>query len=284
MPSAANFRLYALMFLTAIAADEAVRAEVTAAAVVQAPAGPPPTAELAAKGAELYRSSCATCHGASAGGGPGGAPNLSASAIAMANDGGAQLAAFLVMGRPERGMPARPVTEEEALFLSAKLRSFGFKSTTEAANERVLVGDASAGKAFFDGDIGRCHHCHAVNADTQRSAADLSAIGAKYPDPKALQNAMVLPGRRWYWSPANSRDVTATLRFRDGRKVFGYLSSVSDFKVVIRDDAGQEQSFPRADGEPRVELQDRLQAHLDLLRRYKDNDIHDLTAYLATLR
>jgi cytochrome c oxidase cbb3-type subunit 3 len=74
------------------------------------------------------------------------------------------------------------------------------------------------------------------------------------------------------------------ITYRDGRALKGYLSSVSDFKVVIRDERGAETVVARADGEPRVVLTDRLQQHLDLLDKYSDNDIHNLTAYLVTLK
>jgi cytochrome c oxidase cbb3-type subunit 3 len=148
----------------------------------------------------------------------------------------------------------------------------------------VLVGDAAAGKSYFNGPVGRCSTCHAVAGGAPSPAENLAHVATKYPDPKTLQNNMVLVGRRFYWSPANSKDVTATVTWRDGRVLKGYLSSVSDFKVFVRDEAGKETVIERKDGEPKVVLADRMQAHLDLLRVYRDNDIHDLTAYLATLR
>jgi len=86
------------------------------------------------------------------------------------------------------------------------------------------------------------------------------------------------------WSPRTSKDVTATITYQDGRTLKGYLSSVSDFKVVIRDDNDTETVIPRVDGEPRVALTDRLQPHLELMAKYSDNDIHNLTAYLVTLK
>jgi cytochrome c oxidase cbb3-type subunit 3 len=86
------------------------------------------------------------------------------------------------------------------------------------------------------------------------------------------------------WSPRMDKNVTATITYQDGRTLNGYLSSVSDFKVVIRDDNGTETVVARADGQPRVALTDRLQHHLDLLAKYSDNDIHNLTAYLVTLK
>ena len=86
------------------------------------------------------------------------------------------------------------------------------------------------------------------------------------------------------FSKEANKDVTATITYSNGRTVKGYLTSVSDFKVVIRDEDGRETELSRKDGEPKVALTDRLQYHLDLLARYQDSDMHDLTAYLATLK
>jgi mono/diheme cytochrome c family protein len=282
-----KFKSGLLAIIATVAASAAVaqpRPAGPAAAVT--PQGRAPFPEMVQRGEAIYGQTCTLCHGAAGHGGPGGAPDLTTSAIAMADDGGQGLAAFLAVGRPDRGMPARPVTEEEAAGLSAKLRSFAFPQAgaSAPAPARVLVGDAATGKAFFNGPVGRCSTCHAVTPGTASAASNLAAVAAKYPDPKALQNAMILPDRRFYWSPANSKDINATVTYRDGRTVKGFLSSVSDFKVIIRDDAGKETILERSGGEPKVTLQDRLQHHLDLLRIYKDNTIHDVTAYLATLK
>jgi cytochrome c oxidase cbb3-type subunit 3 len=184
--------------------------------------------------------------------------------------------------------------------LSAKLRSLGFAAqggqrgagrgarpgwpaALTGQQLSIVVGDPALGKAFFDGPVGRCSSCHSVVDGQPSAAANLAHIASQYPEPKTLQNTMLL-NRDSSWSPRTSKDVTATITYRDGRTVKGYLSSVSDFKVVIRDDDGTETVVARADGEPRVELTDRLQAHLDLLAQYSDNDIHNLTAYLVTLK
>jgi cytochrome c oxidase cbb3-type subunit 3 len=276
----------------AVAQQRAEPVPGVAAPATRPPEGTAPSGEAAQKGDQFYLQNCAACHGATGRGGPGGAPDLTASAIAMANDGGRQLAAFLQVGRPERGMPPRPVNEEEAANLSAKLRALGFaaapggagQGSAQAPAELVLVGDVEAGRAFFNGPVGRCYACHAVQPGVASPASNLSKIGQKYPDPKTLQNNMLLPGRRFYWSPSHDKSVTAVVTWKNGRTVKGYLSSVSDFKVIVRDEAGAETTIERTNGEPRIVLQDRLQHHLDLFRVYRDNQIHDLTAYLATLK
>jgi cytochrome c oxidase cbb3-type subunit 3 len=280
------------------------------------PLGPPPDPAAVARGAALYETTlnCAACHGVTGRGGPGNAPDITRSALAMQPDNGIGLAAFLRAGRVEKGMPAVPaLTGAQAADLSAKLRSLGFAASQAQGAQTpgaqtpgaqrgggrgarsglppalagqdlsIVVGDPALGKTYFNGPIGRCSSCHSVVDGQPSAAANLAHIASKYTDPKTLQNAIVL-SRDSGWSPRTGKDVTATITYKDGRTVKGYLSSVSDFKVVIRDDNGTETVIPRVDGEPRVALTDRLQPHLDLMAKYSDNDIHNLTAYLVTLK
>ncbi len=270
------------------------------------PDGPAPDPAAVARGTVLFETTlnCAACHGTTGRGGPNNAPDVTRSALAMAPDGGRGLAAFLRVGRPDRGMPpiATPLSDQEAGDLSAKLRSLGFAAAPPPAAGRgggragaplpaalagqqlsILVGDPRLGKKYFEGPVGRCSTCHSVRDGEPSAATNLAHIASKYPDPKLLQNAMLI-NRGLNWSPRTNRDVTATLTYADGRTVRGYLSSVSDFKVVIRDENNIETELPRKNGEPKVVLTDRLQHHLDLLAIYMDDDIHNLTAYLATLK
>ena len=78
--------------------------------------------------------------------------------------------------------------------------------------------------------------------------------------------------------------MTATVVFRDGHEVTGPLRRITDFKVVVAGADGQDVTYPRSDDEPKVIIQDRMQHHLDLLSIYRDEDIHNLTAYLWTLK
>jgi cytochrome c oxidase cbb3-type subunit 3 len=276
------------------------------------PLGPPPDAAAVARGTVLYERTfnCAACHGLTGRGGPSNAPDVTLSALAMQPDNGSALAAFIRVGRPDKGMPPIGVqlTEQDAADLSAKVRSLGFAAAPVAQagraggrgaatgpggaplpaalagqNLSILVGDPALGKRYFEGSVGKCATCHAVSEGETKPAASLAHIATKYPDPKLMQNAMLI-NRDLNWSPRTNRDVTATVTFADGRVLKGYLTSVSDFKVVIRDDAERETEIVRKDNEPKVVLTDRLQHHLDLLAIYMDNDIHNLTAYLATLK
>lgn len=246
----------------------------------------PQDAALVLQGDPLYQQLCGACHGGNGSGGPGGAANLLQSPIAMAADGGRTLHAFLQVGRPDKGMPPMTVTEAESAAIAARLLSF--RPVVAAANtapgqDPVLVGDTAVGKAFFNGPVGKCNTCHAVVSGQASSASNLANVASRYKDAKTLQNNMLL-NRSFFWSPALGQDITAIVTFRDGRTERGFLTSVSDFKVIIRDAQGQQTTIARSKGEPHVELQDRLQHHLDLLEVYRDADIHNLTAYLATLK
>lgn len=239
-------------------------------------------------GSRIYQDTCAACHGGNGTGGPGGAANLTRSAIAMANDGGKTLGQFLQVGRPEKGMPPFPMTDTQAAQLSAALRALAAEAAPRGPNATtaptsILVGDADAGRKFFNSPVGKCSTCHATQPGVASSAVNLAGIATRYPEAKALQNRMVL-NRSFFWSPSLGDDVTATVIYKDGRTVTGLLTSISDFKVVIRNRQGTTTTIARQNGEPHVKLEDKLQHHLDLLDRYSDDDIHNLTAYLVTLK
>jgi len=270
--------------------------------VGKAPSPPPGTKpdELAvARGKTLYAQlGCPACHGFLGTGGPNNAADLGQSGVAVQDDGGKGLSFFLIKGRPARGMPpaSRQLTAAEAADLSARFRWVGFSEASLAGiyggvapplalggqNLSVLVGDAKYGRQFFNGPVGKCSTCHAVDEGQKSPADNLAHIATKYPDPKDLQDNMLLMSRPS--PPALDNTVTVRISFRDGRTVAGYLVGVSDFKVIYRNDSGEEIVVPRENGEPNVVLIDQLQAHVDLLEQYQDDDIHNLTAYLATLK
>jgi cytochrome c oxidase cbb3-type subunit 3 len=190
----------------------------------------------------------------------------------------------------------RPLTRDEAADLSARFRWLGFSEASllgnyggpplpaalAGQNLSIVVGDATQGRKYFNGPVGKCATCHSVEETRPSPAANLAHIASKYPDPKDLQDNMLLMSRPS--SPESDKTVSVVVTFKDGRTMSGYLSSVSDFKVAFRDDANKETIIAREDGEPRVTLTDRLQTHIDLLQHYQDDDIHNLTAYLVTLK
>jgi cytochrome c oxidase cbb3-type subunit 3 len=145
----------------------------------------------------------------------------------------------------------------------------------------VLAGsDAKKGEAYFSS---HCASCHAVNGD-------FKAIGAKYASsPMNLQNAIVSGGgggrggRRGRGAAATpTKRVTVTLP--SGEMISGRLRSIDAFLVSVDLDNGRTRSFFRNGNTPTVVVTDPMQGHLDLMSQYTDDDLHNLTAYLATLK
>ena len=124
----------------------------------------------------------------------------------------------------------------------------------------------------------------------------LKGVGAKY-DPFSLQGRWLQPrggrggggggrgGRGGGTAAASTRGVTAvTVTLPSGQTVSGALDRVDDFSVSLRDAAGEYHSFTREGATPKVEIHDPLKAHTDLLAKFTDADIHNVTAYLVTLK
>jgi cytochrome c oxidase cbb3-type subunit 3 len=132
----------------------------------------------------------------------------------------------------------------------------------------VVTGDASAGEPYFNG-AGGCKSCHAVTSD-------LAHIGTKY-QPEALQTRFVWPGGR---GAGAAQKVTVTLP--SGQSVSGTVKQMDDVNLSMFDAAGNYRSWPREG--LKVELEDRLAGHRQLLEKYTDADMHNLTAYLVTLK
>ena len=62
------------------------------------------------------------------------------------------------------------------------------------------------------------------------------------------------------------------------------LERYDDFTVSLKDSSGEYHSYNRNNGVPKVEVKDPAKAHTDLLRKYTDEDIHNVTAYLSSLK
>ena len=69
-----------------------------------------------------------------------------------------------------------------------------------------------------------------------------------------------------------------------GEKVEGTPRSHRRLHRLADEADGTQRSFRRNGDTPKVEIHDPLQPHKDLLRTYTDKDIHNVTAYLVTLK
>jgi cytochrome c oxidase cbb3-type subunit 3 len=140
------------------------------------------------------------------------------------------------------------------------------------------VGNASEGKSFF---AAKCSGCHSA-------AGDLSKISARFPDPKRLQNAWLAGGatREEQADPdaAGPRTALVTVTQPSGETVTGKLLRIDDFLVSLEQPDGSKRTFRRSGSVPKVVVQDPLKGHRDLLAQYSNKDVHDITAYLVTLK
>ena len=79
--------------------------------------------------------------------------------------------------------------------------------------------------------------------------------------------------------------IKATVTLPSGESFTGALIRLTDFDVTVYDAATQQpRTWLRSGGQPAVTVSDPLQAHVDMVRRWTDADIHDMTAFLATLK
>ena len=226
------------------------------------------------RGAKAYTQYCAGCHGAT-GRGSVGAPDLVRSILVLDDEKGILIAPILRDGRPDAGMPKLGLTEAQIADLVAWLhvQTFAAGHRSTYAYQDVLTGDAKKGEAYFNAT---CKGCHSATGD-------LKGIGARY-DAFALQARWLQPrgGRGAASSTKIATSVTVTLP--SGEKISGVLDRVDDFSVSLHDSSGEYRSFTREGSTPKVEIHDPLKPHLDLLAKYTDPDIHNVTAYLVTLK
>jgi cytochrome c oxidase cbb3-type subunit 3 len=244
---------------------------------------PPADSKQIERGKSLYGIGCRGCHGADLRGGDMGGPNLLRSQVALADKEGEAIVPVIQGSRASSGMPAIPMKREDALAVATYVRSvletIGRQGTPpsigrEAAS--IVVGDARAGQAYFDSKCGGCHS----------AASDLKGIATRIPDPKTLQNTWVAGGQRFRRGPGadTARQTTATVTLESGERVEGLLVRIDDFLVTVALADGTARSFRRDGDVPKVEVHDPKQAHTDLLQVYTDKNMHDVTAYLVTLK
>lgn len=237
--------------------------------------GAAPDPAAVERGQKLFGPTCGFCHGPDGTGKSG--PDLVASALVIRDDGGDLIGRVVHDGRPGKGMPAFPdLTGGQIADISAFLHS----QIRAAANRfaysfhEVVTGNAQAGEAYFDG-AGKCSGCHSTTGD-------LAGIASKF-QPPDLQARLVYPGPSFAGfggPPPKAPAVTVTLR--SGETVSGTLISQDPFNIALKDGSGWYRSFPV--GGAKIEIHDPLAAHKELVNTITDTEMHDLLAYLETLK
>jgi cytochrome c oxidase cbb3-type subunit 3 len=252
----------------------------------QRPAGDP---AVITRGQALFGINCKACHGADLRGGDLGGPNLLRSALVLGDQAGEAIIPVVRQGRPaSQGgppMPAFPLPIADARAIAEYIHSIVGRKVNQGGPPpqpdkplNILVGDPGRGAQYF---AAHCRSCHSASGD-------LRGIATRISNPAALQDSWVAGRRSGPPVPgapaAPPTRVLVTLN--TGGTVQGTLKHLDDFTVSLTTAQGQYRSFIRQgpQGVHAVQVHDPLQQHRQLLTQYTDRDMHDVTAYLATLK
>lgn len=242
---------------------------------------------LANRGRTVWAAECISCHGSQARGTDTG-PNLTRSLVVLRDRYGSELGPFLKRGhKMQGGAAASTLSDEQITDLAHFLRqrvNDSFRGSPLFQAQNVLVGDAKAGAAFFNGE-GKCATCHTA------TTLNLAGIGARL-EPIDLQQRFLFPGpgrggrgrgRGAAPGPSPASAVKVTVTTTAGESVSGLLLSMDDFNVSLRDASGAYRTFKRGAG-VKVVKDDPLAAHHALLDTLTDKNMHDVVSYLETLK
>ena len=266
------------------------RADLTAMDQAQTPAGgrgaqaspaavpPPATAtpqsypqEQVRAGQPIFSAQCGFCHGRDAMGGETG-PDLTRAASVAADVRGDTLAPLVRNGRVDKGMPAFSLGEADLTAVVAFIHDQKAKAESLTGGRRAVevadlqTGNAEAGKKYF---AGACSRCHSPSGDFSGIAKRLEGL--------ALLQRMLYPTGA---TAASRAKVTVTRP--SGETVAGSLAYRDEFTIALTDQSGAYRAFTT----DRVTfiVDDPIQAHVEQLGKYTDDDMHNVLAYLQTLR
>jgi mono/diheme cytochrome c family protein len=241
----------------------------TAAPAVAAQAAPEASSPAVQAGDALFHQNCAFCHGRDAMGGESG-PDLTRSKLVLSDKTGEKIAEVVREGRPGTKMPGFNFSAAEIQSLIEFLRARVAASASMQGQRRgvevsdLQTGNAEAGKAYFNGP-GGCSRCHSPTGD-------LAGIATRY-EGLRLEERMLYP---------RGAKGTVTVTLPSGEKITGTLAYRDEFVIGLRDSNGIYRSWKTSRVQFTVDSP--ANAHVDLFSKYTDDDIHNLMAYLQTLR
>ena len=233
------------------------------------------------RGRSMYAAQCITCPGPSARGTEEG-PNLLRSEIVIRNRVLDTLGPFLKKGHTmQSGASTTTLTEAQMVDLAHFLRQ-RFEDVLRGSPlfvpGDVLVGNAKAGAEFFNG-AGRCTECHSVTGD-------LKGYGARY-DPVTIQFRTIFPmaarGRGARGGGGGRTQSVTTVTLPSGEVITGELVMIDEAYVSVRDSARVHRTIPRGPG-VKIERTQPFAFHIALLDTITDTQMHDLVAYLETMK
>jgi cytochrome c oxidase cbb3-type subunit 3 len=223
----------------------------------------------ATRGRGVYAEHCINCHGSTAKGGPNG-PDLIRSTAVLRDRLGSGIGPAM---RAAASSHTAALTPQQIVDLSHFLRQrveAVIRNRTPTAPIDVLTGNPEAGRTYFNG-AGRCSTCHSPTGD-------LAGVRSRTGDALTLQQRVLFPTLF-----RSSKQVEVTVTPPSGPPVSGTLVRIDNFNVSLRDASGDYRAFSRVPGVT-VEVRNPLAVHHELLDQYTDEAIHDVVAYLWTLK
>jgi cytochrome c oxidase cbb3-type subunit III len=222
-------------------------------------------------GSAIFQQNCAFCHGRDAMGGETG-PDLTRSELVAKDKDGTKIAEVIHNGRltTEKKMPPFPLPDQQIAELIAFIRERVTIANSMKGGRRgvdvadLQTGNVEAGKQYFNG-AGGCAKCHSPTGD-------LAGIATRY---KGLH----LEERMLYPQGVKSK-VIVTLP--SGQTIPGILEYQDEFTIGLRDADNTYRSWATKNVKFKVDAP--VEAHVEQFPKYTDADIHNLMAYLQTLR
>jgi mono/diheme cytochrome c family protein len=244
------------------------------------PASMPPPANAAAQsyppeqvraGQPLFSAHCGFCHGRDAMGGETG-PDLTRAASVAADVRGNTIGPIVRNGRVDKGMPAFSLGDADIAAIVAFIHDRTLNAASLTGGRRAVevadlqTGNAEAGKRYF---AGACSRCHSPTGDFAGLAKRLEGL--------TLLQRMLYPS-----GAAAAARAKVTVTRPSGEIVAGTLAYRDEFTIALTDPSGAYHAFPV--GRVKFIVDDPLQAHVEQLGKYTDADMHNVLAYLQTLR
>jgi cytochrome c oxidase cbb3-type subunit 3 len=226
-------------------------------------------------GRDVFTAQCGFCHGRDAMGGETG-PDLTRSQVVAEDVRGDKIGPVVRTGRIDKNMPAFNLSDTDLAAVVAYIHDQKMKAESLEGNRRnvdpsdLQTGDVQAGEQYFNGP-GGCATCHSPTGD-------LAGIAKKHQGLTLLQRMLNPRGRGS--TPRATPTVIVTLP--SGTTVSGKLAYRDEFTIALTDESGWHRSWPAS--QVKFTVNDPLAAHVELLGKYTDDDMHNVLAYLQTLR
>jgi cytochrome c oxidase cbb3-type subunit 3 len=233
--------------------------------------------ELVQRGQTLFASTCGFCHGRDAMGGETG-PDLTRSIVVAEDNRGDKIIPVVRNGRVDKGMPPQNLPDADLEAIVAFIHDAKAKADSNEGNRRTVdvadlqTGNAQLGQQYFNG-AGGCSKCHSPTGDFAGLAGRIQGL--------QLFQRMLYPGGRGRGG-APPAMPTATIRLPSGETITGKVAYRDEFTIAITDAAGYYRSWQTS--KVKVTIDNPLDAHIAQLPKYTNDDLHNVLAYLQTLK